>query len=278
MSRLRHWTHMCGMGLLICNGCDHYERVEESKTKRPNSNNISKTKIKKVMLAREMRIALMLIKKLNNNDEKDKMLRGLSKWLKIRLTHHYFTKTDFLMLWKGFFSFMWIKSNTIYTQKKLAKLFSKSVHCLETRKTIILYISCALQILAVKWSNINHRRRDSFFTLVEMIIRQTFVICKNQSWNMKWVTKFAKMFTQLFLHEKNEDFTMYMAEMYVIESAKICGKNGNLPDDIIRKLFTPFIECMKRKEELHKKAKKEFKTMRNRITLRSVRYNELIHV
>ncbi|EGI59907.1 hypothetical protein G5I_11909 [Acromyrmex echinatior] len=186
MSRLRHWTHMCGMGLLICNGCDHYERVEEGKTKRPNSNNISKTKIKKVMLAREMKIALMLIKKLNNNDEKDKMLRGLK---------------------------------------------------------------CPL---------------------VEMIIRQTFVICKNQSWNMKWVTKFAKMFTQLFLHEKNEDFTMYMAEMYVIESAKICGKNENLPDDIIRKLFTPFIECMKRKEELHKKAKKEFKTMRNRITLRSI--------
>ncbi|KAG5323393.1 RRP1 protein, partial [Pseudoatta argentina] len=277
MSRLRNWTHMCGMGLLMCNDCDYYERVEEDKT-IPNSDNKPKIKIKKVILAREIRIALTLIKRLDNNGEKDKMLRQLSEWVKIRLTRQSFTKTDFLILWEGFFNFMWIKSNTILIQKKLAKLFSKGMHCLETRKTIILYISCALQILAVKWSNINHRRQDSFDMLAGMIIHQTFVVCKNQSWNMKWVTKFAKMFTQLFLHKKNEEFTMYMAEKYVLESAKICGRNGNLPDDVIRKLFTPFIECIKRKEELNKRTKKKLKMMKNRITLRSTRYNELVHV
>ena len=54
-----------------------------------------------------------------------------------------------------------------------------------------------------------------------MIIRQTFVVCENQSWDMIWITKFTKMFTQFFLREKNEEFIIYMAKKYVVESAKV---------------------------------------------------------
>ncbi|KYM76979.1 hypothetical protein ALC53_12589 [Atta colombica] len=94
---------------------------------------------------------------------------------------------------------MWIESNNILIQEELAKLFSKLVHCLKTRKTIILYISCALQMLAVKWFNINHHRQDSFSMVVFLF----------------------KIYLVIYMHEVLD----YMK--------KICGRNGNLSNDVI---------------------------------------------
>jgi len=51
--------------------------MEEDKTKIPKSDKKFKEKIKKIILAREMRIALMLIKRSDNNHEKNKILRRL---------------------------------------------------------------------------------------------------------------------------------------------------------------------------------------------------------
>lgn len=74
------------------------------------------------------------------------------------------------------------------------------------------------------WKKCNFVVSLFFLQLAEMIIRQMFVVCKNKSWNIEWVTEFAKVSTQLFLHEKNERFIMYMARIYVEESAKVYTK------------------------------------------------------
>ncbi|XP_018315313.1 ribosomal RNA processing protein 1 homolog [Mycetomoellerius zeteki] len=212
-----------------------------------------KDRIKRAIVVREIRIALKMIEKLPNSDRtnRDKILKRLRKWLRIRGSQSSFalTKRNFMTLWKGFFDCIWNASNNISIQEELAKSFSKFVRCLTTRKTIILYTSCALKALAIEWFDIDHRKLNLFSMLAEMIIRQMFVVCKNKSWNIEWVTEFAKVSTQLFLHEKNERFIMYMARIYVEESAKICGRNTYLPDGVIRELFTPFIEYIRRKEK-----------------------------
>lgn len=58
--------------------------------------------------------------------------------------------------------------------------------------------------------------------LVRRILRQTFVACKNQSWNMEWITEISQMFTRLFLHVKTDlGFKLHVTEIYLEELAKV---------------------------------------------------------
>ncbi|KYQ47017.1 Ribosomal RNA processing protein 1 like protein [Trachymyrmex zeteki] len=196
---------------------------------------------KALVVAQEIKIARLLA----NNDRKVryKMLKRLKKWLTIRSQSSFeFTKTDFMSLWKGLFYCMWM-SDKLLIQEELAESVSKLVHCLKSKDTIILYTSCALQTLATEWFGIDQYRLDKFFMLVRRILRQTFVVCKNHSWKMGWVTKFSKIFTQLFLHVKTGlGFNLHITEIYLEELAKV--GNGNLSEDVVHEFVKPFAEYL----------------------------------
>ncbi|KYN37385.1 hypothetical protein ALC56_08289 [Trachymyrmex septentrionalis] len=146
MSQLEGWTHMCGMEMVKCNKCNYYVAVEEEETKKSDKKS---KKFEKAILAREIRATLMSIQKYDDERVQKKILRRFKKWFKTRSSHDNFTKEHFLILWKIFFDFICIETNLLI-QEELVKLFSELVHCLKTRETIILYITCALQTFATK--------------------------------------------------------------------------------------------------------------------------------
>ncbi|XP_011164266.1 ribosomal RNA processing protein 1 homolog [Solenopsis invicta] len=215
-------------------------RKNETKTSKIKSKKVTETKDKSkkaLVIAQEIKIARLLA----NNDKKvrDQVLKRLNKWLTVRSQSSFvFTKTDFMSLWKGLFYCMWM-SDKMLTQEELAESLSKLVHCLKSKDTIVLYTSCALQTLATEWFGIDQYRLDKFSMLVRRILRQTFVICKNQSWNMEWVTDISQIFTQLFLHVKTaQGFNLHVTEIYMEELAKI--SNGNVPENVVHEFIKPF--------------------------------------
>lgn len=81
-----------------------------------------------------------------------------------------------MTLWKGFFDCIWNASNNISIQEELAKSFSKFVRCLTTRKTIILYTSCALKALAIEWFDIDHRKLNLFSMVLFLFKRYLNIV------------------------------------------------------------------------------------------------------
>jgi len=65
----------------------------------------------------------------------------------------------------------------------------------------------------------------SFLQLVRRILRQTFVVCKNKSWNMEWVMEISQVFEELFLSSHTGlGFSLHMTEIYLEELAKVYQK------------------------------------------------------
>ncbi|GAB1865225.1 Ribosomal RNA processing protein 1-like protein [Camponotus japonicus] len=193
---------------------------------------------KNLFIAQEIKIARLLA----NNDKRirDKALKRLKKWLTVRSQSSFaFTKTDFMSLWKGLFYCMWM-SDKMLVQEDLAESLSKLVHCFDSKDTILLYTSCALKTLAIEWFGIDQYRLDKFLMLVRRILRQTFVTCKDKSWDIEWVTELSQMFLQLFLHPKIAlGFNLHMTEIYLEELAKV--SNGNISECVVHEFIKPFI-------------------------------------
>ncbi|XP_072751922.1 uncharacterized protein Nnp-1 [Anoplolepis gracilipes] len=192
---------------------------------------------KNLLVAQEIKMARLLA----NNDKKvrDKVLKRMKKWLTVRSQSSFvFTKADFMSLWKGLFYCMWM-SDKMLIQEELADAISKLVHCFDSEDNILLYTSCALRTLAIEWFGIDQYRLDKFAMLVRRILRQTFVVCRDKAWDIKWVQELSQMFLQLFLHSKTAlGFNLHMTEIYLEELGKV--GDGNIPEDVVHEFIKPF--------------------------------------
>ncbi|XP_011871319.1 PREDICTED: ribosomal RNA processing protein 1 homolog [Vollenhovia emeryi] len=194
-----------------------------------------------LVVAQEIKIARLLA----NNDKKvrDKVLKRVKKWLTVRSQSSFeFTRADFMNLWKGLFYCMWM-SDKMLIQEELAESLSKLVHCLNSMDAIVLYTSCALWTISKEWFGIDQYRLDKFSMLVRRILRQSFVVCKNQSWDMKWVMEICRVFRQLFLNvDTGIGFNLHMTEIYLEELAKV--SNGDIPEDVVHEFIKPFADYL----------------------------------
>ncbi|XP_076281941.1 ribosomal RNA processing protein 1 homolog Nnp-1 [Lasioglossum baleicum] len=207
--------------------------------KRQEKPSVENTKNgKALVIAQEIKFARLL----SSNDKRvrDKVLKNLRKWLTVRSKSSFaFTEADFTRLWKGLFYCMWMSDKPL-VQEELAESLSKIVHCFDIKDLVLLYTICALRTLGTEWYGIDQYRIDKFSTLVRRMIRQTFVKCKERSWDIEWVKGFTEVLEKLFVDPKIcLGFNMHITEIFLEELSKISG--GDIPEDVVTELVQPFV-------------------------------------
>ncbi|KAL7296343.1 hypothetical protein TKK_0010357 [Trichogramma kaykai] len=181
------------------------------------------------------------VRSLANSDKKvrDKVIKNLKKWLTLRSQSScVFSEEDFLRLWKGLFYCMWM-SDKMLIQEELAETISKLVFCFESFDTALLYTKCAFKTLAKEWFGIDNYRIDKFQMLVRRIVRQTFVLCKNYSWDKPCVVAIAKIFQELLMDPKTSlGLNLHITEIFMEELAKIGEEK--IPKNIVKEFIRPY--------------------------------------
>ncbi|XP_076641671.1 ribosomal RNA processing protein 1 homolog Nnp-1 isoform X2 [Halictus rubicundus] len=207
--------------------------------KRQERTSIENTKNgKALVIAQEIKFARLL----SSNDKRvrDKVLKNLRKWLTVRSKSSFvFTEADFTRLWKGLFYCMWMSDKPL-VQEELAESLSKIVHCFDIKDLVLLYTICALRTIGTEWFGIDQYRLDKFCTLVRRMIRQTFIKCKERSWDIEWVKGLSEILEKLFVDPKIcLGFNMHITEVFLEELSKISG--GDIPEDVVTELIQPFV-------------------------------------
>ncbi|EZA49980.1 hypothetical protein DMN91_011404 [Ooceraea biroi] len=191
-----------------------------------------------LLIAQEIKIARFLA----NPDKKirDRTLKKLKKWMTLRSTSSFeFTETEFIILWKGLFYCMWY-SDMMLIQEELAETISQLVHCLKSMADVVLYTACGLTTLGTEWLGLDHYALNKFYMLVKRILRQTFVACRNNSWDMEWVTNIADVLEKLFLDPKlSLGFKLHITFVYLEELAKVSDEN--LSEEAVHGFIQPFV-------------------------------------
>ncbi|XP_078043064.1 ribosomal RNA processing protein 1 homolog Nnp-1 [Augochlora pura] len=193
---------------------------------------------KTIIVAQEIKFARLL----SSNDKRvrDRILKNLKKWLTVRSKSSFvFTEADFTRLWKGLFYCMWMSDKPL-VQEELAESLSRIVHCFDVKDLVLLYTKCAFRTLGTEWLGIDQYRLDKFCMLVRRVIRQTFIKCKERSWDMEWIKGFAEILEKLFVDPKIcQGFNMHVTEIFLEELSKV--SEGNIPEEVVTELAKPFV-------------------------------------
>ncbi|XP_011501187.1 PREDICTED: ribosomal RNA processing protein 1 homolog [Ceratosolen solmsi marchali] len=200
--------------------------------------NKKSTSDKALLIAQEVKFARLLAN--NNKKVRDKVLKNLKKWLMMRSQSSFaFTDSDFLRLWKGLFYCMWLSDKPL-VQEELAESLSKIVHCFNSMDTALLYTKCTFKCFATEWFGIDRYRIDKFEMLVKRILRQTFEMCKKESWNKEWVVGVATIIEEILLDPKTcLGLNFHITEVYMEELAKI--SRGKIEKSIVTDFIKPFV-------------------------------------
>ncbi|XP_054005019.1 ribosomal RNA processing protein 1 homolog [Hylaeus anthracinus] len=202
---------------------------------------VKKKDKKAVIIAQEIKFARLL----SSNDKRirDTILKKLKKWLTVRSNSSFaFTDTDFMRLWKGLFYYMWMSDKPLI-QEEVAESISKIVHCFNAKDVVVLYTYCALKTLSTEWFGIDQYRLDKFSMLVRRIIRQTFVKCKQSSWDMEFIEDISEILETLLVDPKTcLGFSMHLTEVFLEELSKI--SDGVISEDIVTELIKPFVSYL----------------------------------
>nr|XP_033327775.1 ribosomal RNA processing protein 1 homolog isoform X1 [Megalopta genalis] len=214
------------------------KHIFENKKRQKVANREDTESRKTLIIAQEIRFARLL----SSNDKRvrDKILKNLRKWLTVRSKSSFvFTEADFTRLWKGLFYCMWMSDKPL-VQEELAESLSKIVHCFDDKDLVLLYTKCAFRTLGTEWLGIDQYRLDKFCMLVRRMIRQTFIKCKERSWDVEWVKGFTEILDKLFVEPKIcLGFKMHITDIFLEELSKV--SDGCIPEDVVTELVQPFV-------------------------------------
>ncbi|KAF5291772.1 hypothetical protein FQA39_LY14260 [Lamprigera yunnana] len=184
---------------------------------------------------------MKLVRALAGNEKKirDRALRNLKEWFRQRSLRMPFTEDDYLRIWKGLFSTMWMSDKPLI-QEECAESIANLIHFVNEDSSL-LFFKCGLKLMTIEWFGIDQWRLDKFLMLVRRMLRQGFSFLHKQNWELKSINEFNEILSKTVLsrNEKHVGLTMHFLEIYLEELAKV--SNGEITEEQVGIFIEPFI-------------------------------------
>ncbi|XP_008105663.1 ribosomal RNA processing protein 1 homolog B isoform X1 [Anolis carolinensis] len=193
----------------------------------------------------------------NDKRIRDRALKKLRGYITLRTQNPAgsFSEEELLKIWKGLFYCMWMQDKPLL-QEALSSNISQLVHVIENMDARHLFIQTFWQTMNREWTGIDRLRLDKFYTLMRMMLNQSFEVLKRNGWNESFTEPFLNMLMKVVMHPDSNTpvgVKLHFIDIYLEELAKVGAKE--LTADQNLKLIEPLSKIVaKTKDHLELQA------------------------
>lgn len=192
---------------------------------------------RKLLFAQDMKF----VRALAGNEQKirDRALKNLREYLPQRCLQLPFKQEDFLRIWKGLFTTMWMSDKPL-AQEECAESIADLIHHVDS-DSALLFFKCGLMTMAIEWFGIDQWRLDKFLMLVRRMLRHCFQFLKSTDWDTDSIDSFNRVLEDTLLKANGSSFTgltMHFTEIFLEELAKV--SNGKISRENLLEFLKPF--------------------------------------
>ncbi|XP_066478515.1 ribosomal RNA processing protein 1 homolog B [Tiliqua scincoides] len=182
----------------------------------------------------------------NEKKIRDRALRKLRGYIALRTRSPAggFSEEELLKIWKGLFYCMWMQDKPLL-QEELSNNISQLIHIFDDMETRHLFIQTFWQTMNREWNGIDRLRLDKFYTLIRMMLRQSFEVLKRNGWNESFTDPFLYLLMKEVIHSDSKSpvgIKLHFIDIYLEELAKVGAKE--LTADQNLKFIDPFCKIV----------------------------------
>ncbi|KAH0624796.1 hypothetical protein JD844_032606 [Phrynosoma platyrhinos] len=161
----------------------------------------------------------------NEKRIRDRALKKLRGYITLRTQSPSgsFSQEELLKIWKGLFYCMWMQDKPLL-QEELSNNISQLIHVIENMDARHLFIETFWQTMSREWNGIDRLRLDKFYTLIRMMLKQSFEVLKRNGWNESFTEPFLNMLMKTVMHPDSNapaGIKLHFIDIYLEELAKV---------------------------------------------------------
>ncbi|EQC27279.1 hypothetical protein SDRG_14900 [Saprolegnia diclina VS20] len=167
---------------------------------------------------------------------RDKAVKSLTLFL---VSKKEWSDLDLDKIWKALFYCMWM-SDKMKIQQELADNLSKLVHAFPSDALKLRFVHSFFKTIQREWHGIDGLRLDKFYTLVRMMLFQSFKFLEATEFALN--EAFASHLESAILSQLPNGLRLHVSDVYLSELFKAVG--DSIPADAFVQLLAPFFTLM----------------------------------
>ncbi|KAF6121524.1 ribosomal RNA processing 1B [Phyllostomus discolor] len=173
---------------------------------------------------------------------RDRAVRKLRQYISVKTQRETggFSQEELLKIWKGLFYCMWVQDEPLL-QEELANTISRLIHAVHNPEAQHLFVQTFWQTMNREWTGIDRLRLDKFYTLIRLVLRESFEALKRTGWEESRVKLFLDVLMKEVLHPESQSpdaVKFHFVDVYLDELSKVGGRE--LLADQNLKFIDPF--------------------------------------
>ncbi|XP_020829549.1 ribosomal RNA processing protein 1 homolog A [Phascolarctos cinereus] len=194
--------------------------------------------------APELPSEIQLAQRLAGNEKttRDRAVRKLRRYIRAKTgaASGGFNHEELLKIWKGLFYCMWMQDKPLL-QEELGNTISQLIHVFQNTETQHLFVQTFWQTMNREWIGIDRLRLDKFYTLMRLLLNQSFEALKRNGWEESQVELLLDILMKEILQPDSQSpcgVKSHFIDIYLEELTKVGAEE--LTADQNLKFIVPF--------------------------------------